>query len=261
VIHPDDAGESPAVEGPGVDSSAPRPAEAAPLFDAHADDYRSAVAKSISFAGQEHDYFARRKAEYLVELTAELVGKPADLSVLDIGCGVGVVDRFLVPSFRELHGVDVAGEAVARAAQDHPDGHFCVYDGGALPFADDTFDVAFAACVLHHVGRPERAAFVAEMQRVIHPGGIGVVFEHNLFNPLTRLAVRRCEFDVGVHLLSRFGTTRLLRQSGVSPVASAYIIVHTSSRPALDRLEHRLANVPLGSQYYVAFRPTVAPRA
>ena len=164
MIRPDDAVEGPAAERPAGAGPAPGAAEAAPLFDVHADDYRDAVAKSIAFAGQEHDYFARRKAEYLVELTAELVGKPADLSVLDIGCGVGVVDRFLVPSFRELHGVDVAGEAVARAAQDHPAGHFCVYDGGALPFSDDTFDVAFAACVLHHIDRPERAAFVAESQ-------------------------------------------------------------------------------------------------
>jgi ubiquinone/menaquinone biosynthesis C-methylase UbiE len=234
---------------------APAAAESAPVFDAHADDYRDAVAKSISFAGQEHDYFARRKAEYLTELTDRHVGDPGGLSVLDIGCGVGVVDAFLVPKFRELHGVDVAGEAVARAERDHPDGNFCVYDGGTLPFPDDTFDVAFAACVLHHIDRPDRPAFVAEMQRVVRPGGIGVVFEHNLFNPLTRLAVRRCEFDVGVHLLSKFETTRLLRSSGVDPIASAYIILHTSSRPALDTLERRLASVPLGSQYFVAFRP------
>ena len=45
----------------------------------------------------------------------------------------------------------------------------------------------------------------------------------------------------------------------VSPVASAYIILHTSSRPALETLERRLSAVPLGSQYYVAFRPAAAP--
>jgi SAM-dependent methyltransferase len=257
VIHPDDGFEGKAVEGKAVDGSAADATE--PLFDAYATDYRDAVAKSISFAGREQDYFARRKADYLTELTDRLVGKPADMAVLDIGCGVGVVEAFLVPTFRQVHGVDVAGEAVAHAASDHPRANFSVHDGSVLPFADDTFDVAFAACVLHHIDRPERAAFVAEMQRVIRPGGIGVVFEHNLLNPLTRLAVRRCEFDVGVHLLSRFGTTHLLRRAGVSPVASAYIILHTSSRPVLDALERRLSAVPLGSQYYVAFRPAAAP--
>jgi SAM-dependent methyltransferase len=267
VRHPDDAVKGGAVEGGAVEGGAIEGkavdgagvAAPEPLFDAYATDYRDAVAKSISFAGREHDYFARRKAEYLTELTDRLVGKPAEMAVLDIGCGVGVVDAFLVPAFRKVHGVDVAGEAVAHAASDHPRANFSVYDGNALPFADNTFDVAFAACVLHHIERPERAAFVAEMQRVVRPGGIGVVFEHNLFNPLTRLAVRRCEFDVGVHLLSRLGTTRLLRRSGVRPVASAYIILHTSSRPVLDTLERRLASVPLGSQYYVAFRPAAAP--
>ncbi|MDQ1433843.1 MAG: hypothetical protein QOF59_659, partial [Actinomycetota bacterium] len=184
MIHPDDGFEGKAVEGKAVDGSAADATE--PLFDAYATDYRDAVAKSISFAGREQDYFARRKADYLTELTDRLVGKPADMAVLDIGCGVGVVEAFLVPTFRQVHGVDVAGEAVAHAASDHPRANFSVHDGSVLPFADDTFDVAFAACVLHHIDRAERAAFVAEMQRVIRPGGIGVVFEHNLLNPLTR---------------------------------------------------------------------------
>ena len=42
---------------------------------------------------------------------------PPGLSGLDVGCGVGLTDRFLVGRVGELHGVDTAEEAVARAAQ------------------------------------------------------------------------------------------------------------------------------------------------
>ena len=51
-------------------------------------------------------------------------------------------------------------------------------------------------------------AFVAELARVVRPGGLVVVFEHNPLNPLTRLVVSRVTFDDGVRLL-RSGERRL----------------------------------------------------
>jgi SAM-dependent methyltransferase len=226
----------------------------ASVFDAHVPHFRRKVASSIAFACRPHEYFTGRKTEYLIDLTRRFVGDPAGLVLLDVGCGVGVSHSLLIPRYREVHGVDVAASAVERAAFDNRGGRYTSYAGDTLPFADSSFDVVFAACVLHHVDRPERAAFVREMRRVVRPGGIGVLFEHNPFNPLTRLAVRRCEFDDDVHLLTRSGARRLVDDSAGTPIESAYIIAHTSSRKTLLALERRVAAVPFGSQYYVAFR-------
>ena len=64
-------------------------------FDAYADSYGDAVQRSIDFAGVEHDFFTRRKAEHLLDLTRRLLGPPEQVRALDVGCGVGATDRYL----------------------------------------------------------------------------------------------------------------------------------------------------------------------
>lgn len=221
-------------------------------FDAYADSYRDAVAHSISFCNQELDFFARRKADQLFELSSRLVGEPADLSVLDVGCGIGNTDKFLIPRFGIVHGVDVAADAVERAAADNPDGHFQSYSGETLPLASASLDVVFAACVLHHIPATRQAAFALELRRVTRPGGLVVVFEHNPLNPLTRLAVSRCEFDQGVELLSRRKSAGLLQECDLGGIESAYIVFFPSDRRPLPAIERRLRRLPFGAQYYVA---------
>ena len=63
----------------------------------------------------------------------------------------------------------VAGAAPLRTAQFHPP-HFQLGDAMALPFADDTFDAAVMPLVIFFVPKPARG--VAEMARVVCPGGI-----------------------------------------------------------------------------------------
>jgi SAM-dependent methyltransferase len=223
-------------------------------FDAYADSYREAVGHSIAFSGQEVDYFARRKADHLLDLSRRLLGDPSTLSVVDVGCGVGTTDEHLAGAFGQLHGVDLAPEAVERAAARNPTVRYRTYDGDTLPFGDAELDLAFAICVLHHVSPEARPSFAAELRRVVRPGGLVVVFEHNPFNPLTRLAVSRCEFDHGVVLLTRRRVASLLRTAGVEPVEQRFIVFFTSDRPRLRALEHKLRGIPLGAQHYVAGR-------
>jgi SAM-dependent methyltransferase len=230
-------------------------------FDAYADSYRDAVTRSISFCGREVDYFARRKADKLFELSRRLVGNPADLSVLDVGCGIGTTEPFLTPRFGSVHGIDVAAEAVEHAAADNPDAQFQTYSGETLPIESASLDVVFAACVLHHVPSSGRAAFALEMQRVTRPGGLVVVFEHNPANPLTRIAVSRCEFDEGVELLSHRETAGLLRASGLTGIESAYIVFFPWDRRPLPTIERWLRRVPLGAQYLVAGRKVAVTSA
>ncbi len=128
------------------------------------------------------------------------------------------------------------------------------FDGVTLPFDAGAYDITFAVCVLHHVEAGSRAALVGEMARVTRPGGLVALYEHNPFNPLTRLAVSRCDFDKGVVLLRPSETRRLLTDAGAHPVESRYIAFFPWEAPSLRRLEQRLARVPLGGQYVVAGR-------
>jgi SAM-dependent methyltransferase len=228
-------------------------------FDRYAETYSREVEQAISFGCQGVDFYTQRKVEHLLTATRPLLGPPEGLAVLDVGCGVGLTDRLLIPRVRAVHGVDVAECEIEKARLNNPAGHYRAYDGTTLPYEDDSFDLAFAICVMHHVKPEGWPRFVAEMRRVVRPGGVVAVYEHNPYNPLTRLAVSRCEFDADAVLLSNRTTRQLFRAAGLAPLASQYILfVPFRSRLAL-RAESLIAWLPLGAQYAVFGRKQGAP--
>jgi len=95
-------------------------------------------------------------------------------TVLEVGCGTGVILRDLIPLVGRggrLAGVDVSRTAL-RAARRYCRGTGISLrhgDGAKLPFTDDGFDVTLAITVMLHVADP--AAVVREMARVTRPGG------------------------------------------------------------------------------------------
>ena len=97
--------------------------------------------------------------------------------VLDFGCGPGTISVGLAGAVDpgELHGVDMEQSQVelaraAAAAGGHSHATFHVGDATKLPFEDGYFDVAHCHAVLMHV--PDTAAVLAEVKRVLKPGGI-----------------------------------------------------------------------------------------
>ncbi|MCY4107853.1 MAG: methyltransferase domain-containing protein [Chloroflexi bacterium] len=99
------------------------------------------------------------------------------LRVLDFGCGPGAISAGLATAIApgELHGVDVEesqvalARAVARAGK-HANAIFHVADVTDLPFEDGFFDAAHGHSILTHV--PDTHAALAEVKRVLKPGGI-----------------------------------------------------------------------------------------
>ncbi len=93
---------------------------------------------------------------------------------IDVGCGNGafterVVERCAPAS---IEGIDPSEAQLAYARERHKAG-IATYRNGdamALPFANDSFDIAASALVLFFVPDPGKA--VAEMARVTKPGGI-----------------------------------------------------------------------------------------
>ena len=226
-------------------------------FDAYAGSYQEAVERSIGFSGQGLDHFTRRKADELISLADRHMCEPRRVKALDVGCGVGCTDRYVAGAFGELHGVDVAAEAVERARRDNPEVQYAVSDGSSLPYSDGGFDLVFAICVAHHVEPVDRPRWAAELARVVRPGGVVALFEHNPLNPLTRLAVSRCEFDEGVELLGPGEAAALLSDAGLTPLERRYIVFFPGRRPRAMRLEAHLGRLPLGAQHVVAARRDV----
>ena len=99
------------------------------------------------------------------------------MRVLDFGCGPGTISMGLAAAVDpgEMHGIDMEASQVelARAAAEaggHANATFHVGDVTDLPFEDDSFDAAHCHAVLMHV--PDTQATLAEVKRVLRPGGI-----------------------------------------------------------------------------------------
>jgi len=93
---------------------------------------------------------------------------------LDVGCGNGAFTEMIVERCApySVDGIDPAdGQlAFARTRPALSTARFHLGDAMALPFSDDGFDAAVMPLVIFFV--PDPAAGVAEMARVVRPGGI-----------------------------------------------------------------------------------------
>jgi ubiquinone/menaquinone biosynthesis C-methylase UbiE len=69
-----------------------------------------------------------------VDFVAEFIGEPSRLRFLDVGCGVGITDEFLVDRVGKVHGIDVAEGVLATARVAQPDVEYFSYDGRSMPF-------------------------------------------------------------------------------------------------------------------------------
>ncbi len=114
------------------------------------------------------------------------------LRILDFGCGPGSISVGLAKAVEpgEMHGIDVEQSQVELArsvaeAGGHGNATFHVADVTDLPFEDDFFDAAHGHAILSHV--PDTGAALAEVKRVLKPGGIvssrEAIFECSFFAP------------------------------------------------------------------------------
>ena len=221
-------------------------------FDDYIETYKTEVDDSIGFIGQDTDFFIELKAQLLLKLSEKNLGDLSKIKALDIGSGIGLVDRHIKHRLKNLTGVDVEEGVVEKAKKNNPEVEYLWYDGIRLPFEDNTFDLCFAINVVHHVPPAIWDNFASEMRRVLKPGGIAAVFEHNPLNPLTRLAVKRCEFDRDAVLLSHNTLKALFKTAGLKVFDDEYIVFFPFNASFFRNIEKAIKWLPLGAQHFVA---------
>jgi len=217
-------------------------------FDQHAESYQQAVNQA---AGVSVEKLAGEKARMILKALADCVGDPRQLRVLDVGCGIGLIDQDLGHDVNELCGVDTSLRSLELARARAPAARFVHYDGTRLPFDDSSFDAAFASCVLHHVPPIVRRSFMAEMLRTLRPKGAVILIEHNPFNPVTQRTVSRCAFDADAVLLRCGEAMRLMKSAGATVAGRRYVGFSPLRNALVEWAEHVVGWLPIGAQYCV----------
>ncbi|GAA2835667.1 methyltransferase domain-containing protein [Kitasatospora sp. CM 4170] len=127
-------------------------------------------------------YPGMRTAEEAIAAALRLEGATA---VLDVGCGLGadaIAMAGRVPQGARVTGLDLSrtmvAEARLRAARAGAAVSFEVGSALELPFSDGEFDRCRAQTLLQHV--PDAPRAIAEIARVLRPGGRAVAFEFDL---------------------------------------------------------------------------------
>lgn len=122
--------------------------------------------------------------------------------VLDVACGTGVIARRaaeLVGPAGSVAGVDLSSDMidVAKGAAPAPDAahvEWHVADAASLPVADASLDVVL--CQMGLMFMADRAGAVAEMRRVLEPGGRVVVSTPGPIQPVFRILEASIEEDI-----------------------------------------------------------------
>jgi SAM-dependent methyltransferase len=137
------------------------------------DDARYYIATSVDGSEAAFDASGSRDVAAFFDGLEDLLHARQD--VLDIGCGIGRMDRHVAPRVHRLVGLDVAGEMVVRARArlaDLPNVEFVEGDGTTLrPLPDAAFDLVFSHIVFQHTPRRVTVGYFPEVHRVLRPGG------------------------------------------------------------------------------------------
>ena len=129
--------------------------------------------------------------EYAAAIRDELAGKPLDRALLaavaemaaggtvaDIGCGPGHVAAHLAGLGADVVGIDLSRSMVEIARADHPQVRFEVASMTDLPQADGSLAAAVLMYSIIHLGPADRDRTIAELRRVLQPGGIALLAFH-----------------------------------------------------------------------------------
>lgn len=221
-----------------------------PEFDRYAEKYRELMRDPIrdAFAAGS-DFFHARKWWLLRDFLERRGALTKSWRWLDIGSGKGELLRLGREAFAQVAGCDLSAAMIEGCSdlpvrlQENP---------LALPFPDGSFDFLTAVCVYHHVEPKDRAALTAEVRRVLAPGGVFAIIEHNPLNPATRLIVSRTPVDANAKLLTAGEAESLLRGTGLTPFEKSYFLyLPERLYRRFGIVEDWLKRIPGGGQYAV----------
>jgi 2-polyprenyl-3-methyl-5-hydroxy-6-metoxy-1,4-benzoquinol methylase len=226
-----------------------------PVFDNYAQNYTEVHNRSLP-PGVASEDFQEQKLEWVRTLLSHDAAR-----LMDFGCGPGLFARKLAErvSLRQVVGIDESSECLAQAQE--------LFSGTSTQFLGHTrvdhisrseaFDLVLAFNVFHHIPHENRLEIAHALANRLAVTGRLAIWEHNPWNPITRMLIQACPFDADAELLFRAEAVELFEQAGLEVESAEYVNV---TPPRWQRffpfrvMELLLKGFPLGAQYRVVFR-------
>lgn len=200
---------------------------------------------------------------YATRMRGELAGKPLDRALLaavvemvdggviaDIGCGPGHVTAYLGELGADVIGIDLSKSMIDIAREDHPHIPFYVESMTAMSRDDESIRGAVLLFSIINLSPGDRDAAMAEVYRVLEPGGVALVSFH----------IRSDEFDPGEveHVTTWFGASVDLEGHFIDPD----VVMDEMTRAGFDvvsvttRMPHPGIEVQSERAYLLAQKPS-----
>lgn len=222
-------------------------------FDAFADSYDHALAQGLAATGEDRDYFARMRIEWLRGCLDRIPFVPEN--TIEFGCGTGSNVPFLieVAGATSVVGIDTSERSleVARSTFGSLKAQFF---GLSEYNPRGKADLVFCNGVFHHIPPPDRAAAIDYVYRCLKPGGLFALWENNPWNPGTRYIMSRVSFDRDAITLVPSEAQRLVRQGGFQVFRTDFLFIFPHFLRWFRALEPRLSKLPIGGQYELLCR-------
>ncbi|MDR1193065.1 MAG: class I SAM-dependent methyltransferase [Peptococcaceae bacterium] len=180
-------------------------------FDKLAEDYNEIVAKDLGKFGKYRDTAFIYKVKYL-----RYILKKEPKTILDYGCGIGSFIPYLHNCFKnaKLYGCDISSESIKTARMNYSYCDFRVIENVNDLRLYEKVDCVIINTVLHHIPPNEHEYWINGLYSILNEnyngGGIIVIFEHNMGNPLTKSFVKNTKIDENAVMLDPKYCKRLL---------------------------------------------------
>jgi ubiquinone/menaquinone biosynthesis C-methylase UbiE len=179
-----------------------------------------------------HDTFSSHGMfRKLRQRTIGLADLQPGAQALDVGCGTGTLAIEVarrVGRAGRVAGIDPGDQQIARArakaARRHLSIDFQIGVIEQLPFPDQTFDVVFSTLMMHHLPAPLKRQGLAEVARVLKPGGRLVIADFKHKQERTEQAAH---FHAGGSRVQELET--LLKEAGFGQLVTEELLPPRSS--------------------------------
>jgi ubiquinone/menaquinone biosynthesis C-methylase UbiE len=179
---------------------------------------------------------------------------------LDFGCGVGRLTRALTEYFPECCGVDISPTMIRMAQEwnrDLPQCHFLLNEDADLKILpDNSFGFVYTSIVLQHIAEPYSRKYIAELVRVLKPGG-ALVFQ--IPEGLRANVVTRARVKLALHaqLQSLLGVQKAcgMEMHCIEEAVIRKVIAHNGAQVIDVRLTNSCAPSFAGNLQYLTQEP------